>query len=224
MNQINFEIFNFAKDIFFVGSDQIVIAEGSGFVTMDKKPGSYATVAELRSDPGRGKLLSGGLFAVVRDDDGNEALIVVRRSQDAQFEPGKLQVPSGRCSPGEAGIDTALREFFEEISITVDGNQISREDGCVSVRSGGGKVYFIPDEGIQRSRSFSIFIFNDENANTLEMIAFADIKVRNLGDVSIVSNEHFHTAHLIHRKDWNDVIPQMTRQTAEAMKAFMLGL
>ena len=191
---------------------------------MDKQPGAYATVADLRNDPTRGKLLSGGLFTIVRDDVGDQALIVVRRSDDAQFEPGKLQIPSGLCSPGEAGIDTALREFFEEVSITADGVPLAREDGCISVRNGGGKIYFIPDDGIQKTRSFNLFLFNDERANTLEMIAFADIKVRSLSSVQVVSNEHYHTAHLIHRKDWGDAVTQMVRPTTAAMQTFMHGL
>lgn len=212
-----FEKFNYAQSVQYVGANTLLVHEGHGFVSMDKKPDGYAAVADLRTREKPGTLLSAGLFATLRDDQGREALVMVRRSADARFEPNKIQIPSGRCSHGEAPWDTAIREFFEEVTIESEGAVLRPDSESLSFLDGGMNVIFTPADKGAPPMNFNMFVYDDESCNTLEFIRFVDIRVKDLDATKVVANEYFHTAELVRREDWEASIPQMVRATTVAV-------
>jgi len=56
------------------------------------------------------------LVPAYRDDDGRVILVLVRRAEGG-VHGGQIAFPGGRREPGEALLDTALRESHEEIGL-----------------------------------------------------------------------------------------------------------
>lgn len=59
------------------------------------------------------------LIALADGPQGAEVLLT-RRSMELSSHRGEISFPGGRCDPGEAAIDTALREAEEEVGLDAD--------------------------------------------------------------------------------------------------------
>ncbi|MFX4291818.1 NUDIX domain-containing protein [Streptomyces bohaiensis] len=58
--------------------------------------------------------------AVVVHDTAADRVVMLRRGPDAKFGRGLWDVPVGKCDPGEAVPDAAVRELHEETGLVVD--------------------------------------------------------------------------------------------------------
>lgn len=67
---------------------------------------------ELRAKVGTALLLSPGVAAIIRDDEGR--VLLQRRSDD-----GRWGLPAGATDPGEAPAQTLVREVWEETGLKV---------------------------------------------------------------------------------------------------------
>ncbi|MGW5354011.1 NUDIX domain-containing protein [Streptomyces sp. NPDC004031] len=57
--------------------------------------------------------------AVVVHDTATDRVLLLRRGDGARFAPGKWDLPSGKCDPGEPVTATAVRELHEETGLVV---------------------------------------------------------------------------------------------------------
>jgi hypothetical protein len=75
---------------------------------------SSAVVNDLRNGNGEKKLISGGTWVWIRDNDGNEFLSLMRRDEGAPNDAGCLTGPAGRCGEklSQTSVDETNQEFI----------------------------------------------------------------------------------------------------------------
>ncbi len=83
-----------------------------------------AVVNDLRNGNGEKKLVSGGTWVWIKDNEGNEFLSLMRRDGGAPVDAGCLTGPAGRC--GEKLSQTSVDETNQEFIFIQDG--INREN------------------------------------------------------------------------------------------------
>jgi 8-oxo-dGTP pyrophosphatase MutT (NUDIX family) len=82
------------------------------------------------------------LVPVLRDDDAELRLLLVRRYDDGGLHGGQLGLPGGRPEPGDADLRaTALREAEEEIGLDPDHVVVLAELPPVETRVTGWRVH-----------------------------------------------------------------------------------
>ncbi len=211
------EAFNYARDIFRTQGGELVVIEGPGVVKMNHDAKAYATVLDLRERQKPGTLLSASVVLSLIDSCGRQALVLLRRAEDAQFDPGMLQFPAGRCGPWEPACDTVLRELFEEVRIEDDGAEVVPGDGRLFMQDGLQEVYFVPSEGMQASRLFrcasASFVEKD---NTLEFYFQARVRVRDLDRVRVTSPEPYHRVQVVRPQSLPKVLSELTSSARQA--------
>jgi len=57
--------------------------------------------------------------AVIVHDNATNRVVLLQRSQNAKFAQGMWDLPAGKSEPGEPVTETAVRELYEETSLTV---------------------------------------------------------------------------------------------------------
>jgi hypothetical protein len=75
---------------------------------------SCALVNDLRNGNGERKLVSGGTWVWIRDNDNNEFLSLMRRDEGAPVDAGCLTGPAGRCGEklSQTSVDETNQEFI----------------------------------------------------------------------------------------------------------------
>ena len=58
------------------------------------------------------------------DGSGNAAFLLTRRAAKLRFHSAQWALPGGRCDPGEAPAQTALRELYEELKIELNSEHV----------------------------------------------------------------------------------------------------
>jgi 8-oxo-dGTP pyrophosphatase MutT (NUDIX family) len=63
--------------------------------------------------------------AVIVHDRARERVLLLQRGPEGKFAPGLWDLPVGKCDPGEAVTDTAVRELREETGLVVAPDDLS---------------------------------------------------------------------------------------------------
>jgi len=200
----------------------IHVFAGSGKLAMNPHSDCIGTVRQLAQREFSGALLSATCVAEIVDQHQRTALIMLRRSDDAEFEPGALQFPAGRCGPDELPEDTAVREFSEEVLIILPEDTEEAQKGLpVELEIPLYKSYF--HSAIKKDiKSFHYSAFSYiEQYNTLEFALHCKIVVPDLEQIIILSKEDFHTAEL---HTLEELQTSKINQLTQASQAFLKKL
>lgn len=139
---------------------EVFLEVGNGFVTMDDFEGAYAKVEDLVTKRKHGILISATAVLIIRYEN-KEKILLLKRSEDAKFEPNMWQSPAGRVGIDEIPLDCAMRELIEEVHI--DGYKKNFKD--VLIHQIGKEIEYALPEITHTFRAKYIYV---KETNTLE--------------------------------------------------------
>ena len=82
----------------------------------DRRPGSDVDLNPGLDVPTSGLIAAAVLIPLI-ERDGALSVLFTRRADQLRRHPGQIAFPGGRCEPGEAPWDAALREAHEEVGL-----------------------------------------------------------------------------------------------------------
>lgn len=112
------------------------------------------------------------MLVPVFEDDGEAWIILTRRAQHLRHHRGEVSFPGGRRDEGEALVDTAQREAFEEIGLDPDDVEVVGElDHLLTVSS---RSAIVPYVGILPGRPVSLTP-NPDEVELILTLPFAEL-------------------------------------------------
>ena len=105
-------------------NDPTVVLDDSKKAEYDLK--NSPVVKEIRGGNGEKKLVSGGTWVWIKDNEGQEFLSLMRRDEGAPVDTGCLTGPAGRCGEklSKTSIDETNQEFVFVMSETGEKNKL----------------------------------------------------------------------------------------------------
>lgn len=112
------------------------------------------------------------VLVAVFEEAGEAWMVLTRRAQHMRNHRGEVSFPGGRQDEGEALLDTAKREAFEEIGLASDTVEVVAElDHLVTVSSQAAIVPFV---GILPGRPVNL-VPNPEEVELILTLPFAEL-------------------------------------------------
>jgi len=153
----------------------LVLAAGTGFVTMEGGHGATASVDEVRQQTASGSLMSATALLTITDGT-RRRLPMLQRDETARPAAGQWQFPAARSRPGELPLITACRGLGRKLRVAGAVHDWQE----VRIAVGGAQIDYLTENSIDSFRARYVFVDNTFEfyfPMTLDVNSFADVRV-----------------------------------------------
>ena len=148
------------------------LAEHERHVDVDRVLRALRTAPPPRPFPGEEELGKSAVLVPVFEDEGEAWMVLTRRAQHLRNHRGEVSFPGGRRDEGEALVDTAQREAFEEIGLDPATVEVVAElDHLVTVQ---GRATIVPFVGILPGRP-TVLTPNPDEVELILTLSFREL-------------------------------------------------